>query len=1024
MMVVVLCCATAAATAQETADARLQEAKAAFDEATRLRSEGKYTEAMARGEHALALREAVLGAPHADIASCLNLIGDLSRLLGDLARAEPLLQRALAMGEASLGQNHPDVARILNNLSLVYWAQGEYGRAEALSQRAIGIYEAALGKGAPLLAGPLNNLANIYSAQALFLRAEPLYQRALAIWEESLGKNHPQVALALTNLASLYTEQGLYSQAEPLFQRGLAIREAALGENHPDLAYSLGNLATLYQEQGLQSRAEPLLRRALAIEEAALGKNHPQITIALTNLGSGYQAQGLYSRAEPLYQRALAIREAALGKNHPDVAYVLNNLASLYKSQGHYDRAEPLLQRAVAVSETGLGRDHSLVASSLNNLASFYALQGKYGRAEPLLQRARTTFEKVLGEDHPSVADSLNDLAQLHMARHQLSSAIPLLTRAFAISEQRLRREALDFSEMRLASFLQMLRAHEERLYALARAHPADTGTSRLALTAALLLKGRSLAEMADTSRTIYRSLGAEDREVFERLRGLRTQLAMLSLGGPGPMSPAEYQRSLKQLAAQGDTLEADLARRSAPLRMLTTLPAPGEIVDRTAAALPRNGALIEFIAYTDRPLGSKPGKPGSKPPSQPRYLALVLLPEGRIRALDLGPAAPIDQAASRLRDALANRDAAFQVPAEELYRLAFRPLRPLLGGTRQLFLSPDGQLSLVPFAVLHDGRGFLMDSFDFTYLTSGRDLLPRPQVTTPPGSVVVFADPDFNGTAQVPPASSGEAVGPVRRSTHLEQFFSTLRADVEERAWVPLPGTRQEAEAIQQLMPQAQLFLGAAATKEQLLRLPTPGVLHLASHGFFLEDAPAAPEGSRAVGHFGALGDGQSPRPPDPLLRSGLMLAGAGAPRSPSPEEAKARPGNSMVTALELSGLDLWGTQLVVLSACDTGRGDIKLGQGVYGLRRALVVAGAETVVTSLWKVNDGTTHELMEAYYRNLLAGRGRAGALHEAMRSLREARPHPHYWAPFIVLGRDAPLSMLAPTPPGPPAPESTR
>jgi CHAT domain-containing protein len=254
-----------------------------------------------------------------------------------------------------------------------------------------------------------------------------------------------------------------------------------------------------------------------------------------------------------------------------------------------------------------------------------------------------------------------------------------------------------------------------------------------------------------------------------------------------------------------------------------------------------------------------------------------------------------------------------------------------------------------------------------------------------------------------------------------MERFFSTLREGAAHRAWdvVPLPGTRQEAEAIQRLLPQARLFLGPEATKERLLHLSTPGILHLATHGFFLGDA-SMPEGSRAIGHFGALGDdAPGSRPPDPLLRSGLMLAGAGA-ASPGAVSPSPPPESVLVTALELAGLDLWGTQLVVLSACDTGRGDVKPSQGVYGLRRALVVAGAEAVVMSLWKVNDDSTQQLMEAYYRNLLAGQGSSTALREAMRWLRATRPHPHYWAPFIVLGRDAPLRALAAPRQEPPAP----
>jgi CHAT domain-containing protein len=257
------------------------------------------------------------------------------------------------------------------------------------------------------------------------------------------------------------------------------------------------------------------------------------------------------------------------------------------------------------------------------------------------------------------------------------------------------------------------------------------------------------------------------------------------------------------------------------------------------------------------------------------------------------------------------------------------------------------------------------------------------------------------------------EASALVERSA-AERFLSTLREGQAHRAWatVPLPGTRQEAEAIQRLLPQAQLFLGPQATKERLLHLPAPGILHLATHGFFLEDAPA-PTRSRAVGHFGALGeDPLAARPPDPLLRSGLLFAGARAPAPDASSPTQPPPDSALATALELAGLNLWGTQLVVLSACDTGRGDVKLGQGVYGLRRAFIVAGAETVVMSLWKVNDETTRTLMEAYYTNLLAGKGRANALREAMRALHATQAHPHYWAPFIALGRDGPLRELRP------------
>ncbi len=1147
MMVVVLCCATGVAAGEEPPDTRLQEAQRAFDKANTFWDAGQYAEAIARGEHALALREAVLGGNHPEVARCLDMLGLHLLLQGNAARAEPLLQRALAIREAALGKNHPDVAQTLNTLGNLYSAQKWYERAEPLYARALAIREAAFGKNHPLVAETLNNLGSLYLDRGLYYdraelrraelllqralaireaalgknhpdvaqtlndladayyfqrrlngRAEPLYSRALAIREAALGKNHLLVAESLQSLAYLYQEQGLYARAKPLYERAQAIRETALGKNPPDVADSLERLADLYSLeglnargaplysralaireaalgknhllvaeslqglaffyniQGLYDRAEPLFQRALAIQEAAFGTNHRSVVFTLTSLcrlyeaqgwyagaepplqrllaiqeaafgenhlyvglslralGNLYVAQGLYARAEPLLQRALAIGEAALGETHVDVALSLRALGNLYMAQGLYARAEPLLQRALAIMEAATAKNTDSVADSLTSLADLYSAQGLYGQAEPLLQRALAILEATLDKNHPSIARTLNRLAVVHLAQHRLGKALPLFMRAFAMSEQRMRQESLGFSEARLASFLQSLRTDEERLYSLLRAHPADARVRRLALSAALLLRGRSVEETAEISRTVYQSLGAEDRDTFERLRGLRTQFAQLSFQGPGSLPLTAYHQRLEALSQQGSALEADLARRSAPLRALAARPSPAEIVDRVATALPKDGALVEFITYADRPLVIKPGAPESQRPSQLRYLALVLFPDATIRFRDLGPAGPIDVAASRLRDALANHDHAFQAPAQALYQLAFQPLLPLLGNTHRLFLAPDGQLSLVPFAALHDSQQFLVDTFDFTYLTSGKNLLPRPEETAPPSSVVVLADPDFSAPLQAPSHTQEDAPELAVRSLVGESFFSKLRGELTQRTWAltPLPGTRQEAEAIQRLLPQAQLFLGPAATKERLLDLPTPGILHLATHGFFLEDEPE-PTASRAIGHFGALGeDTLAPRSPDPLLRSGLVLAGALAPAPSGSSPSQVSPETALVTALELAGLNLWGTQLVVLSACDTGRGDVKLGQGVYGLRRALFVAGAETVVTSLWKVNDETTRALMEAYYRNLLAGQGRATALREAMRELRRTQPHPHYWAPFIAMGRDTPMRLLAP------------
>ncbi|WNG28188.1 tetratricopeptide repeat protein [Cystobacter fuscus] len=1063
----VVCCLAYVAVGQvdpRKPNVRLVEAQAEFDAASKLKDAGGYPEALTRAGHALALREAVLGSTHPDVAGCLNLLGNLHRLQGELARAEPLLQRALALREQALGARHLDVAQSLNDLASLYLAQGLYSRAEPLLQRALVLREAALGKRHPQVADSLNDLGALYFAQGLYDQTESLFERALALRKQALGERHLGVAQSFNDLASLYLAQGKYKKAEDLFRKSLALHEESLGKSHPDVAQvlnnlaalyvaqgqygqaerlfqraldiyesapagsdptrvadSLNNLASIYQTQGLYDRAEPLLQRALELRKQALGEGHPRVADSLNNLANLYLDQKSYGQAEPLFERAFGLYEATFGPSHPTTAQALHNLAALYRLQGLYGQAKPLLERALVLREQALGERHPDIAQSLNILADVYRLQGWYDRAEPLLERALALREQFLGESHPDVAISLRRLAQLRLAQHRLEQALPLLTRAFSLSEQRLRHEALDFSESRLSSFLHSLRAEEETLYALLRAHPQDVRVQRLALGATLLLKGRSVEETAQISRTLYQHLGPEDRDTFERLRGLRTRLADLSLAGPGALSSEDYQQRLKTLTEEGDSLEADLARRSAPLRALSALPSLADIVERVAASLPQDGALVEFIAYEDSPLVHPPGTPPASTPGPVRYLALVLFPDASIRVVDLGPAVPIDRAASGLRDALAHPNVSSLAPAQKLHQLVFQPLRPLLGSTRRLLLSPDGQLGLVPFDALRDGHAFLLDSFHFTYLTSGRELLPRPQDIAPSSSVFVLADPDFSATAPAPASTPRSAPTPVPPSGPLERFFSSWRGKLPGGSPAPLPGTRLEAQGIQHLLPQAQLFLGPEATKERLLLLPTPGILHVATHGFFLGEPPSTP-GSRHRDVGESSGGDAFAAQQEPLLNSGLLLAStraaAAGVSTPSVE-------SSLVTALELAGLDLWGTQLVVLSACDTGRGEVQLGQGIYGLRRALVVAGAETVVMSLWKVRDDTTRLLMEAYYRNLLAGQGRASALREAMRLLRASHPHPYYWAPFIALGSDAPLHAInSPDSPTPEAPSASR
>jgi CHAT domain-containing protein/Tfp pilus assembly protein PilF len=884
-------------------------------------------------------------------------VNDL-RVAGKYEEALPYIERALEIRERILGPDHPDVSQAINSLAALHYYKGEYSKAE------------------------------------------PLYQRALAIWEKSLGPEHLNVAHTLNNLATLYSALGDYVKAEPLYQRALAIKEKALGPDHPDVAMSLNNLANLYGALGDHAKAEPLQRRALAIKEKALGPDHPDVAMSLNNLANLYGALGDYAKAEPLQRRALAIREKALGPYHPEVALSLLNLATLYSDQSDYAKAEPFYRRALAIREKSLGPQNPLTARSLDNLAILYGAMRDYAKAEPLFQRALAIQEKSLDPDHPDVIHSLDGLARLHMAKNEIAQAIAYQSRAAAVVEHNLKLNLAIGSERQKLAYLATISKQTDQTISLhllyARQDPA---AGALAATLILQRKGRALDAASESLNALRSRFNEEDRAELDKLTGARSQIARLVLDGPQRMNAERHRAQVKTLEEQAEKFEAEISHRSDEFRA-QSLPVTLEAV---RAAIPDDAALIEFASY--RPFNAKAAKYDDAF-SRPHYVAYILRRQGEIEWKELGDAKAIDDAVAALRKAL--RDPK-RKDVKNLARVAdlkvFQPLRPMLGNLTRLLISPEGSLNLIPFAALVDERGrYLVERYSISYLSSGRDLLRLQVARKSKSGPLVIADPDFGGRRQVeatrllkqtkgPPEKQGRDDSP---ATTFSKFY-----------FPALPYTAEEGKAIGALLPGATLLTKRRANKEALRQSQSPNILHIATHGFFLDNLNLTSTGGRSPRKSSqdesrrlkqVEKDGS--RIENPLLRAGLAMAGANEQKEG---------GNGILTALEMTGLNLWGTKLMTLSACDTGVGEVRNGDGVHGLRRALALAGAETQVMSLWAVSDRWTRELMVAYYRRLRQGQGRAAALRQAQLEMFKVmkRRHPYFWASFILSGEWANL-----------------
>jgi CHAT domain-containing protein/tetratricopeptide (TPR) repeat protein len=955
-----------------------------------VKAQGAYPRAEALYLRALAISERANGPDHLDTATALNNLAALYDIQGRAAQAEPLYLRALAIQEAGLGPEHPATANLLNNLGLLLINRAAYDRAEPLLKRALAIRERTPGPGHPDTAITLATLGVLYKNTSAFGQAESLFSRALRISETSLGPQHPITTKYLNNLAALHHSRGDFPKAEALYRRALTSMEKAQGATHPDTALALKNLALLHVDQASYSKAVPLFERALVIQRQALGPRHPETGVTLNNVGLLLLDQGAPAKAEAAFQEALAISEAALGPEHPLTARILNNLGVLYDRIGAPERAEPLLLRALAINEKVQGPEDTTTALALNNLALRYLERGDYSRAEPLYLRAIAINDRLLGAGHPSTAIYLNNLAMLHRRQGKAAQAESLYLRALAIQDKLLGPEhpSVALAVVNLALLY-------DSQGASARAEPLLRQGIRgqtlfLQREIPLLPESRRLPQIRSLGNAweiaysyAGRSPAGSDLALFTRLnrhgllQDIERRQALLARA-PGPQQA--HSRQIADLterlanvglpAAQRQALQDQ--RQQLEQQLYRQLPAlQPRLVEPTsvARALPTDGVLIEFQRF--QPFDGRASE--AQRWGEPRYLALVLQPTGAITASDLGPASAIDPL---IREALAVSEKG-ERPADPLWQQVagkvLAPLMPQLEGRRRWFLSPDGELNRIPYAALSDPRNpsqRLVQSVQLRLLTTGRDLLAADSAPSPQRPLVV-AGPDFGGA----------------------------------RPWSALPAAAQEGQLVARQLS-ASLIEGTAATADALQRARGPKVLHVASHGFFLPSASGA----------------------DPLLDSGLVLAGAnrsGLPNQrqtspPTAPRAKAPPSRSSaddgyLTAKEAAQLQLDGTQLVVLSACDTGSGTPQGGEGVYGLQRALTVAGARSTLLSLWKVDDAATAQFMRRFYDLLKGGRTRMDALVEVQEEFRSNPPvrdwRDHkYWAAWQLTGDTAPLPGL--------------
>jgi CHAT domain-containing protein/tetratricopeptide (TPR) repeat protein len=932
------------------------------------------------------------------------------RQSGSYALAEAPLAGALDI-QQSLIPFHPDTARSLRLRGDLHFFAGDWVRAERSWREALDLVERTLGPEHPMAPPLLRWIANATKAFGGMAEAQRLLDRALPIGQRVLARCQPESAGLLNDTANLATYNGDFERARVFYAATRNVVERCYGPAHSLTATVIFNQGSLAAEAGDLPLAETLLSRAVRMWSTGLGTDHPYVARGLDALAEVVARRGRFTRAHALYGRALSIRERRLGAFHPDTAWTLANLARTAISAGSVTEALQRVDRAIGIYRNGAASqepDHFAMALTLRG--QLQTRRGDYRAARESYAEALATRERIFGAEHPLTAEATAAVASADFATGSSDSALQSALDAERVGRHHLQLTIRYLPERQALSYAaKRPRGLDLALSIAAAGQVADASPvvdsvvqSRAVILDELAARARS-AVGADPNLAPLVSAVTSARERFANL-----MLRSLEGDSSVPRALLEETRQRKEEA------ERDLAERSVAARTESARARIG-LVD-LRRALPPGTALVSFVRYERTSFRTIQNRAVAS--VAPSYIAFVISSaDESVGVIPLGPAAAIDASVEAWRreadgralaagTALAEAVSTYRTAGTRLRRQIWDPLAERVRGAKQVFVVPDGALNLVSFAALPTvGNRYLLETGPLVHLLSAeRDLVPEERSSAGRG-LLALGGPSYDGRLSSPSVTSVRrsgcaASGPLR--------FGELpgsRAEVQDIARIfasaSSPGAAGEPATNDVLILSGRDASTAALTRSAAGRR----VVHLSTHGFFLgADCESGPGRTRGMGGLTSTSLSKPDDTDNPLLRAGLAFAGANA-RTATPSDAD----DGILTAEEVAALNLQGTEWVVLSACDTGLGEIRAGEGVFGLRRAFQIAGVRTIIMSLWSVEDQATRSWMQALYReHFQKGANTADAVRNASLQVLQARrarglsTHPFYWAAFVAAG----------------------
>ncbi|MCS7078049.1 MAG: CHAT domain-containing protein [Bacteroidia bacterium] len=879
------------------------------------------------------------------LANSYSNLGLLYKEQGRYSEAELLLKESKTINLNLLGENHPNYGKSCQNLGSIYFQMGKYMQAESNYLETKRIVEKHNGTESLEYANICNSLGLLYHYQGMYSKAISLYNVSRAIYAKILGERSKSYAIVCNNLGISYNSLGNIPQAEQLYSQ--ARKTLQILKDTENLAYAniCNNLSNVYISQGRYSEVEPLITEAKRIRLKLLGKNNPNYATYCSTLGGVYLDQQKYAKAESLLIESKEILLKTVGKNHELYSQNCINLAVTYEGQGRDDEAEKLYLEAENIMLNIQTQQRKYIELCIN-MGNFYVTQEKYQKAENVLLKAKNLAEKTFGKYHPLYANACGSLGFAYQKQGLYEEAEKFFKESIDMKLYEIQNNFRNLSEKDKEQYIKTnIQRYIDRFYLFStkvyKNKPYFMGDI---YNLTLETKGLILQSTEKIKNRIIKSQNQEIKELY--LEWKQTKDKYVRVQNLSINQRQEKKIDLDSLERQINELEKQLALKSEDFAHTFT---PKVITWKDIQKmLKKDQAGIEII----RAEYKQKAKSDSVV-----YIALIVKKDSQY------PDVVIFNNGNQFENEHIiryRRSITTKIQDKESYDVFWKPIAQKLKGIKTVYFSPDGIYHQINLSTLYnpETKKYVFDEVQVINVTSTKDITETRKFYAKNNFLI--GNPKFNLELNL---QNNEKPSEQRSIENLSQ----------------LEGAEREVKEISTFLQNSTTVVGIDATEEYVKSIKNPRILHIATHGYFKK--------------------GQYQSNMQAMLNAGLLFAGV-----IDYDKMEIRPldkEDGKLTAFEVMNMELDSTELVVLSACETGLGQASK-EGVYGLQRAFKIAGAQSIIMSLWKVNDEATQLLMTKFYENWQKkGMLKRKAFETAQKDIRKRYREPYYWGAFVMI-----------------------